>query len=117
MWYALPPAFAKYPPATRSPFGSTAKAPTNGPKTSDIPDPSADQLMPFQRAMRLALTPPAVVNPPPATTSPLGVVARARTQSFTPEPSPEPSADQLVPFQRAMRLALTPPAVVNEPPA
>jgi hypothetical protein len=42
------------PPATRSPFGSTVRAVTSaGPNTLLIPEPSADQLVPFQRAMRL----------------------------------------------------------------
>ena len=72
--------------------GSTAKEST----ASDIPVPKADQALPFQRATRLALTPPAVVKWPPAytllpdTTSPL-------TRSFIPEPS----ADQMLPFHRA----------------
>src|SRR5262245_66021167 len=77
-----------------------------------VPEPSADQLVPFQRAMLEALTPPANVKVPPATRSPFGSVIRAATPPFVPEPS----ADQLVPSQRAMRAALTPPAKAKGPP-
>src|SRR5262245_15052918 len=97
------------PPATRSPFGSGVRDNT----WSFMPEPNDDQPAPFQRAIRLALTPPAVVNPPPATKSPFGNAASASGAPFIPEPN----ADQLVPSHRAMRLAGTPPAVVNQPPA
>jgi hypothetical protein len=78
-----------------------------------IPVPSADHDVPFHRAMRFAVTPPAVVNTPPAIRSPLGSTARAYTVSFIPVPS----ADHDVPFHRAMQFAVTPPAVVKKPPA
>ena len=75
------------------------------------PLPNADQLAPFQRAMRLALAPAAVVNSPPAYTS-VPLTAMARTLEFRPPAS----ADQLLPFQRAMWLAATAPALVKLPP-
>src|SRR5688500_14709950 len=78
-----------------------------------MPEPRADHDVPSHRATQLALTPPAVVNIPPATTSPLGIAERAMTSPFTPEPS----GDHAVPFHRAMLLAFTPPAVVKVPPA
>src|SRR5215213_4941725 len=78
-----------------------------------MPLPSGDQLRPFQRAMLLALTPPAVVNPPPAYTSPLFVTSMSSTQPSVPLPR----ADHALPFQRAMLFTGTPPAVVKYPPA
>jgi hypothetical protein len=63
-----------------------------------IPVPSADHDAPFHRAMRLAVTPPAVVKKPPAIRSPLGSTARAQTSLFIPVPN----ADHDVPFHRAM---------------
>jgi hypothetical protein len=62
-----------------------------------LPLPSADQLVPFQRAMRDALTPPAEVKLPPATSSPFGsgnqgpdtavhIPARAPTRLQRPDP-------------------------------
>ena len=77
-----------------------------------MPLPSVCHVAPFQRAIRLTVTPPAVVKPPPAISSPLKTV-RARTSPFIPLPS----GCQLVPFQRAIRFAPTPPAVVNDPAA
>src|SRR5262245_15801185 len=68
-----------------------------------IPEPSADQFVPFQRAIRFALTPPAIVNVPPATRSPFGNVVRADT---APLVQPVPSADQPAPSHRAVLLAL-----------
>jgi hypothetical protein len=58
-------AAAKLPPAKSAgplPSSKTAKASTE----AFIPLPSADQLEPSHRAMRLASTPPALVKPPPA---------------------------------------------------
>lgn len=63
-----------------------------------IPDPSGDQLDPSQLAMQLALTPPAEVKEPVATRLPFASVVRALAQY----PSPQPSDDQAVPFQRAI---------------
>src|SRR4030095_5476721 len=80
-------------PATRSPFVSTVSACTS----AFTPAPSADQLVPSQRATRLALTPPALVKSPPATRSPFGSIVRHFTSLF----APRPSADQFVPSQRA----------------
>src|SRR6266704_268097 len=59
--------------------------------------------------------PPAVVNPPPAYRS-LPDTASAYTKLLPPR-TPEPSADQLLPFHLAMELAALPPAVVKSPPA
>src|SRR5213593_4207952 len=78
---ALPPAVVKSPPAYRS-LPDTASAYT----TLSIPEPSADQLLPFHLAIRLAALPPAVVNPPPAYRS-LPDTASAHTMAFIPEPS------------------------------
>ena len=63
-------------------------------------------MLPFQRAMLFAGTEPAEVKDPPATRSPPGMTASA----FTEPPIPAPSALQLLPFQAAILLALTPPA-------
>ena len=78
-----------------------------------IPELRADQVVPSQRAMPIALTSPATVKEPAAYTFPLTSTTSAYTWPFTPEPS----ADQLVPSHRAMRFTPTPPAVVNDPPA
>src|SRR5688572_25455925 len=63
--------------------------------------------------MRLAATLPAVVKVPPATTSPFGATASARTLEL----KPVPSGNHATAFQRAMSSAPMPPAVVNEPAA
>src|SRR5262245_17489642 len=102
------------PPATRSPFGSTARARTlEGASPPLMPEPSWYQLVPSQRAMQEALTPPATVKSPPTTRSPLGSVSRACTSRFVPLSI----TNQFVPSHRAMLLAPCPPAMVNEPPA
>ena len=36
--------------------------------------------------------------------------------AFTTPPTPLPSADHVLPFQRAMLVVVTPPALVNGPP-
>src|SRR5438445_8719671 len=56
----FPPAVKKLPPAYRL-LPDTVSADT----TPSIPDPSADQLVPFHLAMLVAEMPPAVVKPPP----------------------------------------------------
>src|SRR5215471_3974701 len=58
----------KYPPAITSPLGITASAYTYHPG----PAPSGDHDEPSQRATNRACTPPAAVNCPAATRSPLG---------------------------------------------
>src|SRR5215204_3610686 len=80
-----------------------------------MPLPRADHVLPFHRAMWLAATPPAVVKYPPAYMSPLPAMARAPTELFMPLPLPTPTADHALPFQRAMLLATTPPAVMKDP--
>src|SRR5436190_2128237 len=72
--------------------------------------------------MKFVAMPPATVNPPPAySAGPLpssNTVSAETALTYELEPSnPRPSADQLDPSHRAMRLAATPPAVVNSPPA
>src|SRR5258706_5752218 len=94
---ATPPAEPNMPPTTTSPPASTDSAFTrwnDGPAT---PAPSGLQTLPFQLAIELALTPPAVVKSPPAITSPLGRTATA----FTVTGMPLPRADQVLPFQPA----------------
>jgi tripartite-type tricarboxylate transporter receptor subunit TctC len=65
-WHGLyapantPPAVVKSPPATRSPFGSTASEDT--PQLPFMPEPSGAHDEPSQRAMWFAETPPALVN-------------------------------------------------------
>src|SRR6266702_3312489 len=93
-----PPAVVKLPPAYTS-LPDTASADT----ALFIPEPSADQLLPFHLAMELAALPPAVVNSPPAYTL-LPDTASADTLMGLPlpPPTPEPSADQMLPFHLAM---------------
>src|SRR5688572_17073353 len=83
-----------------------------------MPPPSADQLVPFQRAMRFAARPPALVKSPPATSA--GPLPSSWTASASTEADafiPLPSADQAFPSHCAMQLAGTPPALANAPPA
>src|SRR5580765_1109642 len=55
-WFtSTPPAVLKWPPAIRSPFGSTQKAYTS----ESTPAPSGAQALPFQRATLCTITPPA----------------------------------------------------------
>src|ERR1039457_1173558 len=65
----LPPAVEKSPPAYNV-LPDIASASTDGPSPSEpapeIPEPRADQLLPFHLAMLLAGLPPAVVKLPPA---------------------------------------------------
>src|SRR5262245_50877489 len=104
----------KRPPATTSPFGRDFRANTTSFMYRPAnPEPSADHVEPFHRAMRLALTAPATVNAPPATTSPLGSTVSAPTPEF----SPMPMDDHVAPSHRAIRFAGRPPAVLNMPPA
>src|SRR5262245_39285802 len=114
---ATPPAIAKSPPTTRSPFGSDASACSRSEAPPLVPVPIADHTAPFQRATLFAAMPPAVVNRPAATTSPLGSVISALTSPVKAGPVPVPSGDHELPFQRAMLIAATPPAVANKPPA
>jgi hypothetical protein len=72
---SAPSAVVNAPAATNVPSLRAASACT----TPFIPAPSADQEVPFQRATRPHGTPPAVVNLPPATTSPFGIRQSAST--------------------------------------
>jgi hypothetical protein len=65
-------------------------------------------------ATRVAENPPACVNAPP-TNSPMPTpsVAADGANATASSLTPESTADQLDPFQRAIRLAETPPARVN----
>src|SRR5439155_225078 len=75
------------------------------------PPPKGYHWLPSQRAMWLALIPPAVVKPPPTYTS-LSLIAMVWTGSSTPLPR----ADQLLPSHLAMWFTNTPPAVLKVPP-
>ena len=93
----------------KSPHAYNALPDTASASTSPfIPEPSADQLLPFHCAMALADTPPAVAKLPPAYNV-LSDTASASTLASIPEPR----ADQLLPFHCAMELADTPPAIVK----
>ena len=95
-----PPAVAKLPPTSRSPFGSSSATKTwsSHPPPAATPPASPCQLLPFQVAMPGLVTPPAVVNEPIATTWPARV-----TVSLRPNQSrPLPSACHWLPSKRAM---------------
>ena len=74
--------------------------------------PIAAHEFPFHTAMRRADTPPAIVNPPPTTTSPLASTATASTVPLMPEPS----GCHAVPSHRATFDSGVAPAFVNVPP-
>src|ERR1043166_7640986 len=80
-----------------------------------MPLPSADQVVPFHRAMFVAFTAPAWVNAPP-TYRLVPSYSMAPTPGVLAPVTPEPSACQLEPSHRAMLLTWTPPLVVNAPP-
>ena len=70
--------------------------------------PTTDQLLPVQRTMRLTL----IVSPwfaprklPPTYRS-LPIASNAATSPSTPLPLPVPKGSQMLPFQRATRLAV-----------
>ena len=102
---ALPPAVVKSPPAYRS-LPDTASADTPSPF---IPEPSADQLLPFHLAMLVGRAAARRREIAPR----IQVAARHRQRIHIAPFIPEPSADQLLPFHLAMLLAALPPAVVN----
>src|SRR5262245_10259618 len=108
---AMPPALLNLPPAKRSvPEIAKAFTPLHW-STGAIPDPKADQLLPFHLATFVAGVPPAEVNQPPAYRS-LPDTARANTLLFIPDPK----AVQLLTFHLATLVAAMPPAVVKTPP-
>ena len=63
-----------------------------------IPEPRADQLLPFHCAMSLAALPPAVMKLPPA----YKVLPDTASANTGPPGIPEPTGDQLLPFHWAM---------------
>src|SRR5439155_683811 len=75
-----------------------------------IPEPSADQLLPFHLAIPLAGLPPAVAKTPPAYKS-LPDTASADTTGppGSPPPTPEPIADQLHPSPHPSPSSCYPP--------
>jgi hypothetical protein len=77
----------------------------------EIPEPKADQELPFQRAMLVADTPPAIVKLPPAYKL-VPDTAIAETVPFIPEPN----AAHKRPFHSATLLANILPAMLKEPP-
>src|SRR5438874_5795181 len=114
----LPPAYWNDPPAYRS-LPDTASA--SAPKLIVSPEPRFVHVPPFHLAMLVAATaaPPlfvADVNKPPAYRSPPDA-ANACTYRSTPPPTPEPSADHVLPSHLAMPLTGVLPALVKLPPA
>src|SRR5262245_4339590 len=69
-----------------------------------VPPLSAVHTCPFHRATKYAGEPPAVAKLPLTTRSPLGAAA----SELTGPPTPRPSGDQTLPFQRARLFAATP---------
>src|SRR5687767_8174786 len=99
------------------PSSKTASEPTRVPAS---PGPRADQLVPFQRAMPRAGTPPAKLSRPPAYRA--GPVPSSKTiEPYTISgqlaqlASPPPTSLHAFPSQRAMLRTETPPASVPEP--
>jgi hypothetical protein len=107
----VPPAWKNEPPTIRSAFASTTMLFTienAGNGGCRMPVPSGDHVVPFQRAMHVAGTPPIAENAPAAITSPFGIT---RTSNVHPELAP--SIDHCVPFQRCTPTEL---ATTRSPP-
>src|SRR5262245_38226936 len=90
-----------------------------------VPGVIADQVVPFQRAMPPAGTPPALLKRPAATTSPLARVTSLLTYgdsggiAVLDNDIPEPIGNQALPFHRAMQGEVLPtggvPAATSSP--
>ena len=85
--------------------------------------PTALQVVPFQLANALTLTPPALEKLPPAYSSPLLSIAKVMTwidsptvDTYGPGSTPVPSACHWLPSQRAMQLAGVSPTALKLPP-
>jgi hypothetical protein len=103
------------PPAKRAsppPSSKTASALT----APFVPPPTADQAVPFQRAIPLAGAPPAFAKEPPTYSAVPEPSSWTRSACTSPS-TPSPSGAHALPFQRAMRLAGAPPAFAKVPPA
>src|SRR5438477_10254432 len=101
----LPPAVVNAPPTYRSPPDSA-----NANTVLFMPEPSADQLLPFHLAMLVAALPPADAKKPPTYRSLPDTASAVTVGGVTPTPpTPKPSAAQLLPFHLAMELAATSP--------
>ena len=111
---ATPPPNEKSPPTNNSaPRGASEYTRAVCEKPADvIPEPNAVHCAPSHLPTLFTVTPLAVGNAPAAYKS-LPLKANAKTQPSTPSPT----ADQFVPFQRAIDLAGKPPALENLPPA
>src|ERR1039457_148589 len=100
---ALPPACVTAPRAYNV-LPDTASADTSLPNCPpDIPEPRADQLLPFHCAMLVAALPPAVVKWPPAYNVPPDTASASTPGAKKSPPEiPDPRADQLLPFHWAI---------------
>jgi hypothetical protein len=114
----LPPALTNLPPTNNLSLEFMAREFTKV-QASPIPAPRADQDVPFHLAIRLAVTPPAVVKLPAAYKLPLESIARLSTLPPAPsaEVTPVESADHDAPSHLAILLTVTPPATIKLPPA
>src|SRR5262245_35817779 len=105
----LPPANRVGPPPPGASKDARAWIPLS------VPKPTDDQAVPFQRAMFEACCPPKLVTkkPPAYSAGPLPSSWTTSAATLSPgAPMPLPTGDQLVPFQRAMLVAATPPALL-----
>src|SRR5262245_29914185 len=121
-----PPAVLKGPPTRRSPFGSTTIALQEPPRVpmSPVPRDCQVEVESVQRAMPLTCTPLPMLTLklPPATRSPLGMLASAKTKpvcGLVTDPICRPvfRLDHDAPSHLAMLLQATPPALMKLPPA
>src|SRR5436190_8437630 len=107
----MPLALLKVPPTyTFLPSTATASTAARSPKAPLTPSPTGHHRVPSQRAILVAVTPPASLKLPPTNTL-VPSVARADT---TPG-MPEPRDDQFVPSHRVTFRAGWVPAFVNVP--
>ena len=111
-----PPAKLNSPPTYKPGPPPSSKEAIACTRELSMPDPSGDHSTPLQRAIPLAVCPPAFVKVPPAYKA--GPTPSSNTASeLTGLLKLGPSDDHEVPSQVAILLAIAPPAVEKEPPA
>src|SRR5262245_47697873 len=109
LFAAAPSAELNAPHTQRAPWYIHISSAIAEPLELARPVPIASQEVPFQRAMRSAATPPAVVKAPLAKRSPLYSKTEETELDAIPD-NPDPHASQEAPFHNAISFAGVEPA-------